>query len=775
MRANDIARLTCISLLCTGVLTSTASCGRGSGKSADTPDQAARARKVVLVGLDAGDWLAIDPMIGAGRLPAFARLRTLGRTGVMAATPPLISPMLWTTIATGVEPENHGVLDFMADLPDGRQVPVGSSQRLAPALWNLFSNAGRRVGVVGWWATWPAERVNGTMVSDALAPQLTRASSRDMPALTSPADALNHVADRVVDVSALTRADLAGYVALSDAEFRDVRAAYAQPGTRFYSNPLAHLGSIIAGTRTYSGVAEELLRSHQPDFLAVYFEAVDTVSHLFVRDPVRGPHAIERAYLDADTLLRRLADASAPDTLFVVCSDHGFYPATSGIAEDPANLAGPATAWHRPYGIVAVAMARSLASSTAAAELSAPADIGSVAPVDIAPTILHAAGLRVPVDMPGRVVTSMLPADAAAVPTERAPPTRYTPPAIPEGGPQDDAALQRLRALGYVGAARTSLARQNLGESLFRRGHLAAAERELRAVTEAQPGNVSASLWLAQTLVRQGRARDALAVYERVMLLPGGARDALVPAVDLALATGDLSMAERVSVSANAPPAVALVARGALAQARRDPRGAERAYRAALDADPLSFDAAARLLDLLSASGRARDARRVVERAAELAPDSPRHLALLGQLRLQMRDGPAAEAALTRALELAPDGRTVRAALARALLVQHKASRAVEVLLPMPASQERDVLLGSAYSAQAKWKEAAAHLQGALDAGAATPDVTVLNALGWALLQLGRRDEAAQLFVRSLAVEGQQPEIRRLLTDVQSARRGPAR
>jgi hypothetical protein len=42
--------------------------------------------------------------------------------------------MLWTTIATGVEPDNHGILDFMVDLPGGRQAQVGSSQRLAPAL-----------------------------------------------------------------------------------------------------------------------------------------------------------------------------------------------------------------------------------------------------------------------------------------------------------------------------------------------------------------------------------------------------------------------------------------------------------------------------------------------------------------------------------------------------------------------------------------------------------------------------------------------------------------
>ena len=110
--------------------------------------RAAQRRRIVLLGLDAADWLAIDPLVTAGKLPTFARLEQLGRTGIMLSTPPLVSPMIWTTIATGVEPENHGVLDFMVDLPDGRQAPVGSSQRLAPAIWNMFSAAGRRVAVV---------------------------------------------------------------------------------------------------------------------------------------------------------------------------------------------------------------------------------------------------------------------------------------------------------------------------------------------------------------------------------------------------------------------------------------------------------------------------------------------------------------------------------------------------------------------------------------------------------------------------------------------------
>jgi len=48
--------------------------------------------------------------------------------------------------------------------------------------------------------------------------------------------------------------------------------------------------------------------------------------------------------------------------------------------------------------------------------------------------------------------------------------------------------------------------------------------------------------------------------------------------------------------------------------------------------------------------------------------------------------------------------------------------------------------------------------------GRTTPDV--LNGLGWAQLQAGERREAAESFSRSLAAKPDQPEIRRLLSEL---------
>jgi len=741
-------------------------CSRDASRESGSGSRAG-SRPIALVGLDAADWSRVDPLIAAGTLPTFTRLRSHGRTGVLIATPPLVSPIIWTTIATGMQPEDHGVLDFMTDLRDGRQAPVGSAQRLAPAIWNLFSANGRRADVVGWWATWPAERLTGTIVSDALAPQLLRVTPPTSGGIVSPPAAAAAVNARLLHPSALRYDDLARYVPLTQAEYGSAQRAFTsgEPAV-FYKDKLAHLAAVIAGTRTYSSVALDLWSRERPDLLAVYLEEIDTLSHLFIRDDARGPKAIEAAYRDADQLISQLAQASPSDALIVVVSDHGFHSASAGIKEDPADLAGPATAWHRPYGLIAVATAGALTGRPVdPARTVAAGEAEPVTPIDIAPILLHAANLPVTREMPGRVVTSLLPADAASRPPVRVAAQPYRPPSAIASGDAGDA-WARLQALGYVGGTRTSLARRHLAESYFRRGKLDAAVRELNGVLETQPNDLTALLWLAKSLAGLQRTSEALAVYDRAMIA-GAAPDALVEAVDLALATGQRDRARALVKSASAKPGASralAVARGAIAEADGQPKLAEQQYRAALMADSGSFDALARLFGLLNPAGRAAELLPTLSRAVVQLPDSARHQALLGEAQLAAKDYRAAESALTRALQLAPDGDAVRISLARVYLMQQQPNKAVSVLAAARSSADRHVLLGAAYSASGDWNNAATHLQSALDDGRVTPEV--LNGLGYSRLKLGQRQQAADLFTRSLELKPAQPEIRKLLGDL---------
>src|SRR4029079_13581718 len=100
-------------------------------------------------------------------MPERQRLVPEGRRGVLRTEQPPLSPIVWTTMMTGVSPLEHRILDFARLRPsDGLAEPITSSERRAPAIWNMTSAAKRSVLVLGLWATYPAESVRGTLVSD---------------------------------------------------------------------------------------------------------------------------------------------------------------------------------------------------------------------------------------------------------------------------------------------------------------------------------------------------------------------------------------------------------------------------------------------------------------------------------------------------------------------------------------------------------------------------------------------------------------------------------
>jgi tetratricopeptide (TPR) repeat protein len=368
--------------------------------------------------------------------------------------------------------------------------------------------------------------------------------------------------------------------------------------------------------------------------------------------------------------------------------------------------------------------------------------------------------------MTGRVASELLHEERAAMPVAR---RAYTLPstsaAVAGAGSTaaiDEAARARLQALGYLGSRPSSMALQNLGESLYRAGKFDAAERALRSAVESQPQNLAAWLWLARALHSRGRTAEAVQAWSEALRLPEGAAAALLPAVEAASAAGLASEARGlIDRAPKAPAAVVHTARSVLAAAGQRKAEAERELRLALRADPSYFDALFRLFDLLHQQGRAKQAVPILERAAKALPGSPRHGALLGEALLASGDFPGAERTLARALNQVPDSTAVRLDLARAELSHGHADGALETLAPAPASAERSILMGAAHAGAERWAEAARHYRDALAAGAPTPEV--LNGLGWALHKQGRNREAADALRRSLALRADQPQIQKLL------------
>jgi predicted AlkP superfamily phosphohydrolase/phosphomutase len=125
-------------------------------------------RRVLLIGWDAADWKAITPLLDGGKMPNLAKLIEGGIMGNLSTIQPVLSPMLWTSIATGKRAYKHGIHGFSEPDPvSGKIRPVTNLSRKTKAVWNILNQNSLNTVTIGWWPSNPAEELSrGVMVSN---------------------------------------------------------------------------------------------------------------------------------------------------------------------------------------------------------------------------------------------------------------------------------------------------------------------------------------------------------------------------------------------------------------------------------------------------------------------------------------------------------------------------------------------------------------------------------------------------------------------------------
>ncbi len=153
--------------------------------------------RLLLVGWDAADWKVIDPLLARGQMPNLAGLIASGVRGNNATIYPPLSPMVWTSIATGKRPTKHGIHGFTEPTEDGLAVrPVSNLGRKTKAFWNILNQNGKRCVVLGWWPSHPAEPIGGAMVSNHFPLFATADPARPMmPGTVHPAAVTDRLAE----------------------------------------------------------------------------------------------------------------------------------------------------------------------------------------------------------------------------------------------------------------------------------------------------------------------------------------------------------------------------------------------------------------------------------------------------------------------------------------------------------------------------------------------------------------------------------------------------
>lgn len=362
--------------------------------------------------LDGASLDVIFSSVAAGRLPNIARILDKGAVLHLATLRPTQAEPVWSAIATGRYPMANGVRSAVIYralggtpiqlLPDycftQALVTFGflseqsqtANDLLARPIWNILSDRGASVGVIGWPLTQPAPAVNGFVVSDAFhrLPD-TGLSLDETPALWPPdllGDALAALQmpadpDPVLLVTAMG--------APQPVNDYDVRRDQAP----------------IVADRVHLQLLNAL-ETPAPRLLAVRFPGIDAVGHRFLRyaDPAafgdvseaereKFGGVLNQYYGFIDTLVGREIERLGPNDLLLVVSAFGMEPLSPGkrvleiIAGNP-QISG--THERAPDGFVLAFGAN-----------VAPGRPPRASVVDLAPTILYFLGLPVGRDMDG--------------------------------------------------------------------------------------------------------------------------------------------------------------------------------------------------------------------------------------------------------------------------------------------------------------------------------------------------------------------------------------
>jgi predicted AlkP superfamily phosphohydrolase/phosphomutase len=405
--------------------------------------------KVLLIGVDAGEWDVLGPLLDQQRLPAFGDMRAHGASGRLRSLEPLTkSPIIWASIATGKVPEKHGISDFFVkrnekaraaakkDREEG-EAPSTSNLWRARPVWDIVGSLGRKVAVVGWWTTWPAQPVNGSMISDYAqyddGSWAARDSKRTYPASL---DSLAHALRRSPE--SVSWAELFQFVAPIDTTKVTARQ----------ESLLRDLRWIYAADMTFYRIALHLYKTDHPDFMSVYFRGVDAVSHRYwdIDIPATYNPALTDAefrwlrtlipnyYVFTDRMIGDFMNVADSRTNVVVCSDHGFMGGGKGVMAHKLDgmifMKGPA-----------VKKGVSISGATV---------------LDITPTVLTLFGLPPARDMDGRAIEDALTSGAMRKIARDSRLKTYETAGRKPGSdepiasPVDEELRERLCSLGYI-------------------------------------------------------------------------------------------------------------------------------------------------------------------------------------------------------------------------------------------------------------------------------------------------------------------------------------
>jgi predicted AlkP superfamily pyrophosphatase or phosphodiesterase len=280
----------------------------------------------MVIGLDGATWKVIDPLLKEGKMPHMARLIEGGTRCVSSAFGLALSPIMWTSIASGKRPEKHGVTHFFDTANNVR----------CRRLWDILERPDRPIGLFAWPVTWPPKPLNGFMIpslfardSDTYPTELQFVKKLEEGLNKEWGERVRLIGNAMrYGLRPTTIVDIAGYFVRRKLSESDTLHDFARQ--RFIKQQV-HLDMY-----TY------LVKQYDPYYTSFYLNQIDALSHIFwqyyepdlfpdveAEEVRRYGHMIPLVYRMADKAIGHLIELIDKDTLVVVVSDHGFEAATT--------------------------------------------------------------------------------------------------------------------------------------------------------------------------------------------------------------------------------------------------------------------------------------------------------------------------------------------------------------------------------------------------------------------------------------------------------------
>lgn len=620
--------------------------------------------KVLLIGWDGADWKVASPLMDSGQMPNLEKFVSEGVMGNIATLYPGLSPMLWTSIATGKRPFKHGIYGFIEPTPDRSVIrPITNLSRKTKAIWNILSQEGLRCNVIGWWPSHPAEPINGVMVSNryqlAVGPIDKPWPMR--PGTVHPPRLTEALAGQRVHPGELETTDIGPFlprIAEIDQD-KDKR--------------VGKLAKILAETASIHSAATAVMQLEPWDFMAVYYDGLDHFCHLCMNcHPPRlewvdreafelYQDVVRSAYRFHDMMLGALMGLVDEETTVVIVSDHGFHSDHLRPRNVPFEPAGP-VAQHRHFGIFAMR----------GPGIKVDQRVYGVSLLDVCPTILAVLGRASGQDMDGAVIVNAFvePPEIETIPSWDKVPGEagMHPPQVQIDPAEAKEAVDQLVALGYIDKpdenAEKAVAMAvreldyNLALAYMDAGWHAEAAPRLEDLLAEYPDQYRFGIQLVRCYQALGRVGEARALLET--LLERKEENAFNAGEELKtwieehkeIRGEDLTEAQ-------------------LRQVRE--------LRAEAATNPYAINYL--LGSLLFSEGNENDALGCLLKAEAANPNSPDLYNKVGEVYLAMRRLADADRSFARAIEIDPENAAAHAGLARVRLRQRRNAEAAEEAL----------------------------------------------------------------------------------------------